>query len=162
MAVKKPKNITHRINYHVNANKGELKVNFSPSLKRSKLHDHQILVNATLAGTDLALQMLLGTLPVLRPASEAESEVSIYVFKDEERDNKIYKQRKELYDKMVESFEGTLHALFPDIEYIDNCTKIQQETIFDMTKEEAEEHKAMVTEIVEKVRKEKNDEPIKS
>ena len=118
MAVKKPKNITHRINYHVNANKGELKVNFSPSLKRSKLHDHQILVNATLAGTDLALQMLLGTLPVLRPASEAESEVSIYVFKDEERDNKIYKQRKELYDK-VKSTYNYLQGLYGEGKEVD-------------------------------------------
>lgn len=162
MAKRKEKNITHRVNYHVNAHKGELKVNFSPSMRQATLHDHQILTNATLAGTDVALQMLLGALPVLRPASEAESEVSIYVFKDEEKDNALYKQRKELYEKMAGTFEGILHVLFPDIEYIDGCTKIQQETIFDMTKEEAEEHKAMIEEIVAKVRKETNDGPTES
>ena len=149
---KKPKSITHRVNFKINANKGEIKVDFSPSVKRAKLQDHQILVNGTLAGANIALRMLLGGLPILRPATEMETEAKIYVFKDVKVDNEVFNQRKTLYDKLVASFEETLGALFPDIEYVNSCSAYQQEIVFEMTEEEAQNHHLDVAEIVQKVR----------
>jgi len=150
----KKKKVTHKITYSVDAAKGELKVLMTPSMKRSKLEDHQILVNAVIAGNDIALQRLLGTLPLLRPATDAERELKIYVYKDDMVDNDLFNKRKALYDMVAKSFEGTLEALFPDVRYIEQSRQHQQEIIFDMTSEEAEEHKLLVEEVVAKVREE--------
>lgn len=149
---KKPKMYTHKISINANRDKNLVKVNFSPSIKRSKQVDHQTHVNVILAGMDLGLVELLGKLPILRNASDIEREKNIYVFKDEEADNRLYKNRKQMYDTVAGIFQTTLAKLFPDVEYIDLCTINQQETIFEMSKEEAEEYQKEIQEITEQVR----------
>jgi len=156
---KKVKAYTHRVSINANADKNVVKVQTSPSIKRASLGDRQTLVNVLLAGTDLGLKELLGGLPVLRAASEAEMEAKVYVFKDQVKDNELYKSRKGMYDTFAGIFQETLKSIFPDVEYIDLSQKHQQDIIFEMTSEEAEEHKLEIAEVVKKVREEKDNEP---
>jgi hypothetical protein len=149
---KKQKGFTHKVTISADAGKQSVKVTTSPSLKRCSLQDHQTLVNVLLAGVDLGLKELLGALPVLRPASAEEKEAQVYVFKDEEKDNKLYNERKNMYNAVAQVFEGTLSELFPDIEYIDNSIKNRQEIIFDMSKEEAEQYQEEMEELTKRVR----------
>lgn len=155
---KKPKAYTHKISINANRDKNLVKVQFVPSMKRATQVDHQTHVNALLAGTDLGLKELLGTLPVLRAATDVEKEKQVYIFKDEEADNNLYKSRKAMYDTIAGIFQETLSTLFPDVEYIDLCTINQQETIFEMTKEEADEYQKEIAELTEEVRAMKEEE----
>lgn len=131
---------------------GQVKVKTSPQVPKTNLDELQYLLNVLITGTDAGLKEMLGGLPVLRPASEVEREANVYVFKDEERDNALYKQRKALHDSIANVFNNTLKTLFPDIEYINSVQNHQQELVFDMSAEEAEEHQAEIQKIVEQVR----------
>jgi|LGVE01.1.fsa_nt_gb hypothetical protein len=143
---------THKINISADVDANTVKVSYIPSIKLVTLQDHQVFVNLTLAGMDMGLKELLGALPVLRPASAQEIEKSVYVFKDQIKDNKLYKERKQMYDTVANIIQNTLKVLFPDVEYIDTCTQNQQELIFDMTREEAEAYNAELVELTEAIR----------
>ena len=152
--VKKQK--LHKVNIRGNKETNEVNVTFSPGGSVMKLEDRQTLINVAMAGNDIAMKKLLGNLPILRPAGEAEREEQIYVFKDAEKDNQVFKMRKQMYDTIAGVMQKTLSDLFPDVEYIEECRNVQQDKLFDMSKEEAEEYTKKVEAITEQVRSENN------
>ena len=152
------KTYTHKVTINANEKTNEVKIHTSPSLKKASLKDRQVLVNVLLAGGDLGTRSILGELPKLRPASELEVESKVYVFKNPEADNKLYNSRKAMYETIRNIYTKTLSDLFPDVEYIEQCTKYQQEVVFEMTKDEADTHNEEIEEVVKIVREPKTEE----
>ena len=158
MSTLKPNHL-YKVSYLTNKDKGQLKVKFSPDLKVADLEDAQIHTNSVLSGTRIALNILLGGIPVMRPATDEEVEAKVYIFKDEKADNELYKVRKQTYESLANTFDGILKELFPDIDYIQSTIKHQQELVFDMNTDQAEEHKYMLEQIAKRVRETPEEEP---
>lgn len=150
MATEKPK--TYRIVYTTNVDKGRIKVKFTPDMKTGTLQDLQVHVNSILSGTHIALVSLLNGLAMMRPATDEERDAQVYIFKNEEQDNQLYKSRLQLHDTLANTFDGILKTIFPDVQYIEQVRKHQQEIIFEMTEEEAQEHQTMLANLAEKIR----------
>lgn len=144
----------HKVIYTLDDEKQRIKIDFRPKLDRKNLKDINLFINATYTGTYMSLKTLLQDAPVLRPASPAEIEAKTYIFKDEEEDNLLYKHRKALHDNIANGFNTLLKELFPDIQYIEQCRKDEQERVFDMSSDEAEERRVELERLAEEVRKE--------
>lgn len=98
---------------------------------------------------------VLSEMPLLRPACEAEQSAHIYVFnegKQGEAENALYKARKSLYDKLSSVIGVVLSSVFPDIEYINNCTQYGQNYCMDRSQEEIEEYAKEIEEVTNYVR----------
>jgi hypothetical protein len=144
--------------YHINivkpVGKDEIEVSLEPDIRNSVQKDGELLLQTALAGTHIMFIKLLGDLPILRPASEDERELNVYIFKDQEKDNALFKQRKQLYDIIGSVFDRVLNDLFPDIDYIELSRKEQQQLTFDMSESELEMHQQEIAALAEKVRSE--------
>ena len=90
---------------------------------------------------------------MLRPATEREVEEGIYIFADPEKDNELYKIKKAVYQGVVDYLDRLMHALFPDIMYIQGALERLQERSEGLTPEEAEEFKKLLEEIKNEVQK---------
>lgn len=150
MANKKTNNAhVHKITYTVNTREQALQVEFFPK----KNLDRNVLLNGVLSGLQLSMEKLLHDAPVLRPVTPEERDLHMYVFKDQNRDNALYKERKALHDSIAVIFENTLHDIFPDVVYIDSTRMYQQELAFDKTQEEVDEYHTQVKEVTELIMK---------
>lgn len=142
----------YKIAYNVDTETGELQTKFTPVLKRSTYRDSQILLNTLLTGTEASFNQLLAPLPMLRPVTNEEREYNVYVFKDEEADTKLFKERKQIYDALKLTFDNIIEGLFPDVQYVEDCRTVQQERVFDMSEAEAEEYRQSIQEVADKIR----------
>lgn len=150
MSDKKKKKV-YRVTMTADMDENVVKVGYGRSVALMKQADRQMFLNITLAGTDTSLKKLIGGLPMLRPATDEEREANIYVMVNGKEDDDLYRGRSELYHTIANLFQNTLHELFPDVEYKEKCTEYQQELIFDMTKEEAEEYQKEIEALTESV-----------
>jgi hypothetical protein len=132
----------------------DIEVTILPEIRKSNQQEGETLLRTVLAGTHITFIKLLGDLPILRPATDAEREVNVYIFKDEQKDNALFKQRKQLYDIIASVFDRVLNDLFPDIDYIELARKEQQQLMFDMTAEELEMHQQEIAVLAQKIREE--------
>jgi len=148
---KEPENI-FRVYIKGDTDKGQVSFRTVPKLGSTTQKQLQTLLNVLIAGTDTGLKQLLKDIPLLRPATDVEREASVYVFKNEELDTKLYKNRKTIYDSISHAFNETLNQIFPDVVYIDHSRQIQQEMAFEMDKEEHEEHLENIKKITDVVR----------
>jgi hypothetical protein len=144
----------YKVSFTTDPNTKRIKIGFRPELDYKNIQDIQVFLNTVYTGTYMSLKTLLAGTPMLRPATEDERTAGVYVFKDEAKDNRLYQERKRLYDGLAQAFQNTLSEMFPDIEYIENCRIQEQHKMFDMSSEEAEERKAEVAALVDKVRTE--------
>lgn len=144
----------YKITFEGNRTSRKMRVVFTPKLQTdvTTMQELSELINLTLAGTQRSLEILMGNLDVLRPATDVEREHHVYIFKDTERDQALYKKRKEIYETFASVFNDTLQMLFPDVLYIDGTLKYQQELCFDKTSEEVEEYKQVVEKIAKAVK----------
>lgn len=158
MSNTKPKS-HYKITITSNVEKDMVKVQFSPKLnEETKREDIQRFLSTLFAGTHVGLHSLLADMNIMRPATSLERDAQVYIFKDTEKDNTLYKQRKQLHDGLAETFNNILKDLFPDIEYINMTIQHQQELAFNMSPEEAEEHQKYIEGIADKVKAMKDDE----
>jgi hypothetical protein len=148
-----PKKQMHKVIITLDDEKQRIKVDYRPKLDRTNLKDVNLFINATYTGMNMSLKMLLQDAPVLRPASELEQEAHTYVFKDVLKDNQLYRSRKALHDSIASGFNTLLKELFPDIQYIEQWQKAEQERVFEMSSEEAEERRIELARVAEQVRK---------
>ena len=100
----------------------------------------------------MSLKTVLAAMPMLRPATPEEREAKVYIFKNQDADNRLYKERKEMYDNFANGFNTILREMFPDIEYIENSRTEEQHRVFDMYNEEAEERRLEIEQLTEKIR----------
>jgi hypothetical protein len=142
----------YKVTYTVNPDTKQIKLTFRPELDYKNVKDIQVFLNTVYTGTYMSLKTLLAGTPMLRPASEEERNAKIYVFKDSVKDNKLYSERKKLYDGLAEAFNNILKEMFPDIEYIENCRIQEQHNTFDMSEDEAEERRLEVADVVDRVK----------
>lgn len=142
----------YKIAYNLDTETNELQTKFTPVLQRSTYRDSQMLLNMLLSGTEASFNQLLMPLPVLRPVTDEEREYSVYVMKDEEKDTKLFKERKQIHDALRLTFDNIMESLFPDVQYVEHCREIQQERVFDMTEAEAEEYRQGIQELADKIR----------
>jgi hypothetical protein len=141
-----------KISFAADMTKGEIEARIVPKQKRGVMTDIKPYLNVMLSGTKLGLTAILADLPVLRPASEAEVEAKVYIFKDEKNDNALYVTRKALYQAVADVFNTTLKDLFPDVEFIAEAIKHQQSIVTEMKPGEVEEHKRFIKDIAAEVR----------
>jgi hypothetical protein len=142
----------HKVSFVVNPETKKIKIVFKPELDHKNAQDIQIFLNTVYTGTYMSFKTLLSSMPILRPASEREREAKVYIFKDPVRDNKLYKERKEMYDSFANGFSTLLREMFPDIEYIENSRIEEQHKTFDMNDDEAEERRIEIEGVAEYVR----------
>lgn len=119
--------------------------------KNFKKKDVPGLLTTLLGGVHVGLQALFAEVPIMRPATEIEKDNQVYIFA-KEKDNDLYKGRANLYKVVSEDLNATLDLVFPDIRYIDDTIKHQQELVFNMSAEEAEEHRLHVAKVSEYVK----------
>lgn len=146
-----------KVSFSANVDKGLIKVSYFPKLEDSKPQERDHYINALLSGVDMAMSTLFADLPVLRPATEEERAAEVYIFKDEEKDNGLYKARKAIYTAVANTFTGILSRLFPDVEYIDQCVQHQQEFAFDASPNAMEDHLETLSILTQKIREEKEE-----
>ena len=139
------------ITFTGNRETNDLRINFEPDVTEDNV---MFLYTMLLTAVQKSFERVLFDIPVLRPATTLEQEHHVYVFKDEELDNDLYKLREQLYTTLSSMFSATLTTVFPDVEYIQQTTKYQQEKAFDADPAEFEMWKAEVAAIAEKVRRE--------
>jgi hypothetical protein len=144
----------YKITFEGDRTSRKMRVIFTPKLQADVTTMKEIseLINLTLAGTQRSLEILMGGFDVLRPATDVEREHHVYIFKDAEHDQALYKKRKEIYETFANVFNDTLQMLFPDVLYIDGALKYQQEFCFDKTPEEIEEYKQDIEKIAKAVK----------
>lgn len=131
---------------------GKPAVRYSPVLKKENVGAH---LNNLLDAFPTALLNILATFPMLRPPIEEERQHNIYVFPEGDegaKDNILYKSRKEFYERLTALFSTILTMGFPDIEYIERCSKYQQDYVLDHTEEEYQEYLKDITAITQHVR----------
>lgn len=133
------------------SNKNELHVSFTPKLKKD---NHDKYLKLMLSGFGQAMVNLLGGLPMLRPATEREVEEGVYIFANPEEDNALFKVKKQVYRDVVDYLDRLMHALFPDVMYIELAQERLQEQVEQMSQEEADEYNKLLSEIAEEVRNE--------
>jgi hypothetical protein len=132
------------------SNKKDLTVSYTPKFKKE---NHDNYLKLLLSGFGQGMVDLLAGLPMLRPATEREVEEGIYIFADPEKDNELYKIKKAVYQGVVDYLDRLMHALFPDIMYINGALERLQERSEGLTPEEAEEFKKLLEEIKNEVQK---------
>jgi hypothetical protein len=145
----KPKN--RRILFTITPDIKSIKVSFTPTLKTNDLKEVTSHVNSLLAGTSIGMKILLSHFTILRAPTQVERDANLYVFKNPDSDNELYKARKQIYDEFAAVFDNILKESFPDVVYIMNSLKYQQETAMEMTPEEAKQYQKAVQAIVNEV-----------
>lgn len=153
---KTPYNI-RRVTFTADMNTRQIKVGFTPKFELRSPEDQDIFINTTLSGIQVAFGILMQEYPVLPEPTAEEVENKVYVFRDVTKDTELFKARKAVYDKLVETFEVILHHAFPDVEYIESSRSQQQEAAFNMTAAELEEHKKLIETIARHVRGESDE-----
>lgn len=134
------------------SNEGKPAVRFSPVVKKENLSDH---LSNLLDSLPIALLNLVVLFPMMRPPIEKERQAHIYVFQEGDegaKENKLYKARKEIYDRMAALFSAILSTGFPDIEYIEGCAKYQQEFVIDDAPEDYDAYLKEIQAVTEYVR----------
>ena len=133
-------------------------VKFTPKDSKANFTAHysNLLTGLTIACMDLYKDM-----PILRPVTDEERELNIYVFKTDDAtdlEHKVYKHRKNLYDQTVAAFNNILTQMFPDILYIDQCKEYQQDKAFEEGNSESfKEYKEQIKELTDEIRKHYDD-----
>lgn len=140
-----------RITITYDPDKGIVKTNFIPRLKQGDMELKNNHLNGLINGTSNALNILLYDLPMLREPTQDEIDAHVYIFKDQVKDNALYKARKVLHHDIVKAFNDVLSEHFADIIFVDSSFADQQEMSLNMTPEEAEAHKAKIMELAKKV-----------
>lgn len=138
---------------------GKVKVSFTPNYGTAKPNPELRgqLVNVLVSGLRAGFHNLFDDIPLLRPATDAEREAKVYVFKDEEADVKLYKARKAIYDEIAAVFTFVLKDVFPDVDYINSAIQYQQGYAFELSPEEALVHQAEIEKIAKEVRESKEE-----
>ncbi len=152
-----PKNV-YTLSISSDVDKGEITVGFTPKLEDGGKEEAQQHLNNLLAGIHIALHSIMADIPVMRPATELERESQLYIFKDEENDNRLYNTRKQLHDGLGNVFTNILKEVFPDIEYIQGSIQHQQELALNMNPKEVADYQKQVKEIADKVRAMKDED----
>lgn len=158
MSDKKQTPKQYKINYTLDTEKGTIRVKFTPTPKKWDKYDTLAMFNGVLSGVVAGMHEVMSRFNVLRPPSDQERTLHAYVFKDEEHDNALYKERKRIYDTVVGAFDDALLSFFPDVIYIEQARKYQQEFAYEKTQEEVDEYLAKLETLVEDVRSSKYDE----
>lgn len=142
----------HKVIYTVDPATRRIKISFKPELDYKNVENIQTFLNTIYTGTYMSLKTVLAAMPMLRPATPEEREAKVYIFKNQDADNRLYKERKEMYDNFANGFNTILREMFPDIEYIENSRTEEQHRVFDMSNEEAEERRLEIEQLTEKIR----------
>lgn len=147
------KKVLHKVTFTADINKRKIKVAFSPKLDTDNTGKLiQAHFNTVISGFCISLARLMADMPVLRPATQEERDLNVYVFKDGERENKLFLARKQIYDDLSNTFTSLLSEIFPDVEYVEHTRKYQQDFAFDKSPEEVEEYKMQIEKLVNKIR----------
>lgn len=158
---KKESDNLFKVTYTTNKAKKQVRVKFAPKLENTTEENAQTHFSTLLSGTHVAFNILLGGAKILRAPIQEETDAKIYIYKYPEEDNALLKQRKQLYGIMENVFSRILTELFPDVEYIEQCDKYQQELLFDMAEEDMAAYQQKIEEIKATVMK-MDDEPSES
>lgn len=137
-----------KIIYTSNRTENTTHVGFKPKVARDNIVD---FIECLISGTHYGMLTLLDNFPVMRPATKEERDAHCYIFQDE-TDDKVYKQRKAIYDTLVATFQNILTECFPDVEYIQQCKTYAENIAVDEGVEAAEEYRARVAEVADIVR----------
>lgn len=154
---KKTKKRFYKITMNADTEQHNVTLILSPNVTGEDQEAIQTYLNVLIAGTNIGLKVLLQDVPLLRPATKEERDAHVYIFKDQEKDNRIYNHRKALYHSIKNSFDEILSALFIDVEYVEGSLLYQQETVTEMSPDEAVEHQFNIAEIAKHVRESKDD-----
>lgn len=114
----------------------QVQVSYEPEIAINNIGEYFVTLLNTLPATVLNVVM---SMPMLRPVCEQERDAHVYVFRDGEEgeiENRLYKYRKDFYDKLSQTFSSILTAGFPDIEYIETCRAYQQQFITEASHED--------------------------
>lgn len=141
-----------KISFAADMTKGEIEARIVPKQKRGVMTDIKPYLNVMLSSVKMGLTAILADLPVLRPATETETQAKVYIFKDEKNDNTLYQTRKAIYTAIADVFKNTLKDLFPDVEFIIQAVAYQQDIVTQMKPEEVSEHKRLIEDIAKEVR----------
>jgi hypothetical protein len=133
---------------------GTIEGRIVPKLKRGISTDIKPYLSTILSSIRLGLVAVLADLPVMRPATKSETEAKVYIFKDGDKDNALYKTRKAIHDTIAGVFNETLKELFPDVQFIAESIEYQQATIMEMTSEEAADHKRFIEDVAKEIKEE--------
>lgn len=131
---------------------GKPAVRYSPAIRMDNVGAH---LSNILDSFPAALLNILGTFYMMRPPTEQERQANIYVFQEGDegvKENNVYKNRKALYDRITALFSTILSMGFPDVEYIERCSKFQEQQSLDCTDEEHAERLEEIKRITEYVR----------
>lgn len=146
------KNKQYKILFDADPVKSEISVKFTPYIRDKSDSDVQLYLNVLLSGLTVAMSRLLRDLPLLRPATKEELDAKIYIFKYEEKDNRLYNVRKQLHRELSNTFSSALTNLFPDVEYINDTLVNQQELVMAMTPEQAAQHKKDIEDLAKSIK----------
>lgn len=141
-----------RIVISVFEEENRVSVSFVPRLSSKQQDNVSKHLNTLVNGFSLGLQTLLRDEPMLRPATPEEVEAKVYVFKDIEKDNKLYDARKYLFNQFTDVLSSILAELFPDVLYINRSIEYQQNLVTEMTPEEAIAHQETIQKIVDQLK----------
>jgi hypothetical protein len=138
---------------------GTIEGKILPKLKRGVATDIKPYLSTILSSIRLGLVAVLADLPVMRPATKNENDAKVYIFKEGDKDNALYKTRKAIHDTIANIFNETLKELFPDVQFIAEAITHQQNIIMEMNAEEAADHKRFIEDLAKEV---KEEEPVKN
>ena len=122
-----------KVTFTTDTKTGEGTFKFSPVYDTKNFTQHYANL---LNGFMNSAVSLLSYVSILRPVTQEERDLHIFVFKtDDKEDNehKLYNMRKQLYDAMRTMMNEVLENSFPDVMYIEESTKHLQEQAFDDT-----------------------------
>lgn len=104
---------------------------FTPVVTKDNFNYHfSNLMNNTFN----AYNALFGHTNMLRPVSQEEKDLNIYVFKtndEKDEEHSLFKARRFLYEESKKAFDMLLTQVFPDVIYIEKCKEFQQTISFD-------------------------------
>lgn len=149
----------YRVTINADVEKNRVKITFLPRIANAKLDEMHRLLNVLQVGTTAGFHKILAPLPMLRPATEEEREMQIYVMKSD-KDVALYKQRKVMYENLVQEFDTLVEELFGDVRYVDMCTKRQEEIAFELEGDEFENYKMEVEAVTQLVKGDLEDDRI--
>ena len=147
-------NYTNKVTIYYSPESNEVEVKFLPRVKTPDVAVTISQLNTLLAGVSVGLATLMATLPILRPATQEEIDAKIYIFEDSAKDSALFEQRKNLFYALEDTFSSVLASSFPDVVYIENCRKFNQEQMLDATPEAAEARRLEVERLAKSIRKE--------
>lgn len=148
----KKKAKVRRIVISVFEEENRVSVSFVPRLSSKEQDNVSKHVNTLVNGFSLGLQTLMRNELMLRPATPEEIEAKVYVFKDVEKDNKLYDARKHLFNQFTDALSSIIAELFPDVLYVNRSIEYQQNLVTEMTPEEAKAHQEKVQKIVDLIK----------